>query len=127
VLVAINQKSLPAVRIACAAAQEFQGVMCILALAQLGDFESAFALAARIYPSRRGRTSAEEERIWLDNPGPNSVAFLTAPVAAPLRRDARYLALAERVGLLDYWRSGRPPDFCRTNPEPICPKLLGGR
>jgi hypothetical protein len=47
-------------------------------------------------------------------------------VAAPLRRDPRYVALAERVGLLEYWRSGRPPDFCRKNPEPICAQLLKG-
>jgi hypothetical protein len=47
--------------------------------------------------------------------------FLTAGAAQPLRRDSRYLALAERVGLLEYWRSGRLPDFCTDpKPEPVC-------
>jgi len=34
------------------------------------------------------------------------------------------LQLAERTGLLAYWRSGRPPDFCGKQPEPICAQLL---
>jgi hypothetical protein len=34
-------------------------------------------------------------------------------VAAPLRRDPRFLQLAARIGLVDYWRnSGKWPDFC---------------
>jgi hypothetical protein len=95
----------------------------MLALARSGDVDAAFALADRLYPSRRGLTPADEERIWLDNPGLMPLAFLTSAVAAPLRRDPRYLALAQRVGLLEYWRSGRLPDFCRGKPEPICSKL----
>jgi hypothetical protein len=124
VLLAINRKSLPAVRTACSAAKEFDAVMCMLALARLGDFDAAFALTHQIYPSRRGRTPAEEERIWLDSPAPMPLLFLTGPAAASLRRDPRYLALAERVGLVEYWRSGRLPDFCRqAQPEPICSRL----
>ncbi len=93
----------------------------MLALARLGDMDGAYRFADALYPSRRGQTPAEEERIWLDDPEPNLVAFLTAPAAAPLRRDARYIALAEGVGLAEYWRSGRAPDFCRPpQPEPIC-------
>jgi hypothetical protein len=50
--------------------------------------------------------------------------YLTGPGAAALRRDPRYLALAERTGLLAYWRTGRLPDFCRQRqPESICSKL----
>jgi DNA-binding winged helix-turn-helix (wHTH) protein/TolB-like protein len=101
-----------------------QTIQCIFGLARVGDFDGAYRFVDGIYPSRRGRTPAEEERIWLDNPDAVSVVFLTGPAAAPLRRDPRYMALAERVGLLEYWRSGRPPDFCRKNPEPICAKLL---
>lgn len=109
------------------AAHGFKGTMCMLGLARAGDLDAAFAFADRLYPSRRGRNPADEERLWLDNPHPFPLAFLTAPSAAPLRRDPRYIALANRVGLLGYWRSGRPPDFCRTRPEPICPRLLGSR
>jgi hypothetical protein len=41
-----------------------------------------------------------------------------------MRRDPRYIALVERIGLLAYWRSGRSPDFCRKSPEPVCAQLL---
>jgi hypothetical protein len=44
-----------------------------------------------------------------------------------MRRDPRYLALAERTGLLAYWRSGRLPDFCRKQPEQICAQLMRRR
>jgi hypothetical protein len=38
---------------------------------------------------------------------------LFTPSAAPLRRDRRFMALANRLGLVDYWRaSGHWPDFC---------------
>lgn len=90
----------------------------------MGDLDGAYRYAYGVYLPRHGRTPADEERIWLDQPGANSVMYLTGPVAAPMRRDPRYLALADRVGLLEYWRSGRPPDFCRKDPEPICAQLL---
>jgi hypothetical protein len=102
----------------------FDGTLCMLALARLGDMDGAYRFADALYPSRRG-SPEEEERIWLDKPDPNLTAFLTAPAAAPLRRDPRYLALAKRVGLVEYWRSGRPPDFCRQpQPELICQSLM---
>jgi hypothetical protein len=31
--------------------------------------------------------------------------------------------LADRVGLLDYWRSGRLPDFCTKAHEPVCARI----
>jgi len=123
-LAAMNSKSLPAIRKACSGAEDFDRVICMLALAQIGDLDSAFTLADQLYPRRRGRTLAEEERIWLEDPGPISTAYLTGPGAAPLRGDKRYLALADRLGLLGYWRSGRLPDFCmQPRPEPICSQL----
>lgn len=121
-LVAISSNSLNAVRSACSGATEFDGIMCVLALAKFGDPDGAFALAERVYPSRLGTTPAEQERIWLDDPA-TSVAFLTGVGAVWLRKDPRYLVLAHRVGLLDYWRSGRKPDFCRDKSEPICSKF----
>jgi len=123
-LAAMNSKSLPAIRKACSGAEDFDRVICMLALAQIRDLDSAFTLADRLYPRRRGRTLAEEERIWLEDPSPISTAYLTGPGAAPLRGDKRYLALADRLGLLGYWRSGRLPDFCmQPRPEPICSQL----
>ena len=39
--------------------------------------------------------------------------LLFRPALASFRRDPRFMAIAKRIGLLDYWRtSGRWPDFC---------------
>lgn len=97
-------------------------ILCILVLAKVGDSDRAFSMADRLYPARIGRTPAETDRLWLDNPV-HGTEYLTGPGATALRRDPRYLALAKRLGLLDYWRGGRLPDFCRPRPEPICSKL----
>ncbi len=123
---AVRANSASGVRSACASRKDdSELVLCMLAFAQVGDLDAAYALADRVYPTRRGRTPQEEERIWLENPAPMPVVFLTGPGAAALRRDARFVPLAERLGLLEYWRSGRPPDFCRPpQPEAICSRLL---
>jgi hypothetical protein len=93
-------------------------------LARLGDADGAFAIADKLYPNRIGRTAADEDRIWFDRPFVNGTEYLTGPGAAALRRDPRFLPLAERTGLLRYWRSGRFPDFCNSpRPEPICARL----
>lgn len=124
---AIAGGSVAAARAACLPdkVEALDGIICMLGLARLGDLDGAFALAGRLYPSRLGRNAADEDRLWLDNPGTNPVAFLIGPAAAPMRRDGRYLALAARVGLLAYWRSGRLPDFCTVGHEPICASLAG--
>ena len=85
--------------------------------------DSAFALAERFYPNRKGATPAAEDRLWLDDPDRSSTSYLASSAAAPLRRDPRFLPLADRLGLLDYWRTGRLPDFCRDRPEPICARI----
>lgn len=126
---AVKARSVDGVRAICTNPniEEIDGTACMLALARVGDLAGAYGLADRLFPSRRGRTPADEERIWLQRPNPWPLGFLTGPGAAPMRRDARYLALAQRVGLIEYWRSGRPPDFCtQPKPEPICPALLKG-
>jgi hypothetical protein len=122
---AMRSKSVPAARKACPDSDAyFLNIRCMIALANLGDQDGAYSVAAKLYPRRVGRTPAETERIWLDEPEAAATEFITSPAAAPMRRDPRYLQLAERVGLLAYWRSGRRPDFCRKNPEPICAQLL---
>jgi DNA-binding winged helix-turn-helix (wHTH) protein/TolB-like protein/tetratricopeptide (TPR) repeat protein len=122
---AARTKSLAAARRACPlpGTTSLKTIFCINVLAAVGDLDGAFAIADRLYPTR-GRTPAEQERIWLDQPFMHGTEYLTGPGAAALRRDPRYLALAERTGLLAYWRSGRLPDFCRgAQPEPICSQL----
>ena len=125
VLAAIHSKSTPAIHVACSAPARADADICLLALARFGDPDGAFALANRIYPSRRARTIADEDRIWLNDPDANNVAFLAGAGAAPLRRDPRFLSLADRVGLLQYWRSGRMPDFCTKDHEPVCARISG--
>ena len=98
--------------------------LCLVVLAALGDLDAAFDRARLIYPRMKGRDRAEEERLWLDRPNGHPTSILAAPSAAAFRRDKRYLELVERVGLLDYWRAGRLPDFCRNAPEPVCARML---
>lgn len=123
---AIDGHSVPQLRQACVNAQNglFLSVTCMLGFAKLSDQDDAYKIADQLYPRRMGRTPAESERIWLDNPDSQPLEFITSAAAAPLRRDPRFLALAKRTGLLAYWRSGRPPDFCRQKPEPECGALL---
>jgi TolB-like protein len=127
-VLAVNWKSAAAVRQACQHAENFENftftIRCMLVPAQLGDQDAAYAIAEKLFPPRVGRTPAETERIWLDDPEGPPFEMITAPAAAPMRRDPRYFKLVERTGLLAYWRSGRPPDFCRKQPEPICARLL---
>ena len=127
---AIKSNSQPALGRICARAtpEEFLlWVRCMIAFGMIGDQDGAYAIADKAYQRRIGRTSEETERIWLDEPQAGGLDFVTSPAAAPMRRDPRYLALAERTGLIAYWRSGRPPDFCKKNPEPICRQLLKRR
>lgn len=121
---AARSKSVPRATRACAAEAIGRNVaMCAVVLAQLGDLDAAFAMTDRAYPRRVGRTPAESERIWLDQPDTTPLSILSMPSAAALRRDPRFLAVAQRVGILPYWRSGRLPDFCRQRPEPVCAQL----
>jgi tetratricopeptide (TPR) repeat protein len=65
-------------------------------LGMLGFVDDAFAVAQKYVPGD-------------DEDGD----FLFSPLAAPLRHDPRFIALAAKFGLVDYWRkTGRWPDFC---------------
>lgn len=74
-------------------------VDAIEALASMGLLDDAFKLAEGYEPGlqRTGQASG----------------FLFESRTAPMRRDPRFLELAGRIGLLDYWRkTGKWPDFC---------------
>lgn len=124
-LAAIKAKAPARVTRFCADAKPFPLIIrCFAASIAVGDLDSAYAMAAQLYPVRVGRTPSETEQIWLDDPsGPAPLSLITASGSASLRRDPRYLDLARRLGLLAYWRSGRLPDFCRKPAEPICAQL----
>ncbi len=122
---AARAKSLPGVRAVCGRdIPGFTAAFGAIMLAQLGDFDGAFAVTDRVYPRRLGSTPAETERIWLDQPEHLPTSLLSTPAAAALRRDPRFLTLAQRVGLIAYWQTGRLPDFCRKQREPICARLI---
>jgi hypothetical protein len=45
--------------------------------------------------------------------------FLFYPEMKAFRQDARFFALAERLGLVAYWReTNQWPDFCQTEKPP---------
>ncbi|MFZ0498664.1 MAG: TIR domain-containing protein [Steroidobacteraceae bacterium] len=53
------------------------------------------------------------EHMRIDISLEDSPSFLFDPETASLRRDPRFMVVAARFGLVDYWRSsGRWPDFC---------------
>ena len=69
----------------------------IEAMSVLGFTDDAFAIATRYQTTTCGCA--------------HSILFFT--LTAPMRRDPRFMSLAARLGLVDYWRaSGHWPDFC---------------
>jgi hypothetical protein len=72
--------------------------MAISWLSALGFVEDALKLAQRWEPNAAGLS-------------PN--VFMFGPLTKNLRRDPRFMQLAARIGLVDYWRtSGHWPDYC---------------
>lgn len=118
---AVQARSLPEAKLACPKTGIDQKIAaCMIAFAQLGDLDDAFAFADEVYPTRLGRSEAENDALWFKDPFVLDTAFLAGRGAAPLRDDPRYLALADRVGLLRYWRTVHLPDFCTRTHEAVC-------
>lgn len=79
----------------------FSGRVAIMMLARLGLVNEAFDQAAR-YDWKAGGS-------W----------FLFTPPAAAMRKDPRFMPLAARLGLVDYWRTTHHwPDFCQAPDRP---------
>jgi len=47
------------------------------------------------------------------------LGFLWAPETQAVRRDPRFVALAERMRLVDYWKQYGPPDACDLEGEKV--------
>lgn len=121
---ALANYSKPRLDAACPkSSRGIRAIECMLGYSRLQAFDDAFAFAAALYPPRHGRTPAEDDAMWLARPSTQNTAYLTSEAAAGMRRDPRYLPLAERLGLLDYWRTGRLPDFCTQAHEPVCARI----
>lgn len=85
------------------------GSLLVAALGALGANEAALSIAAA--------------RIQRD--GPRALDVLFEPAMASARRTPQFAQLAQRFGLVDYWRgSKRKPDFCKeTAPAALCSTL----
>jgi hypothetical protein len=71
--------------------------LALTALVKLGEMDRAFDLALIVLPSTKIRL----------------VQFPFSTVAAPMRRQPRFMDLADHIGLVDYWRaSGEWPEYC---------------
>jgi hypothetical protein len=90
------------------------------------DLDGAFTIANRMFPQLVARDPQEEDRFFLQHPGRSELGLLSTPALSPLRADPRFVPIAERVGLLRYWREGHLPDFCRGAPEPVCARIAHG-
>ena len=91
------------------------------------DLDGAFMLADRLYPTLISNDSRQEDLLFLNKPARLGVGVLSTPSMMPLRRDPRFLAIAERVGLWRYWRQSHLPDFCADRPEPVCATITRGK
>jgi TolB-like protein len=80
----------------------------IAILSFLGDVDGAFRVADRFFTPE---ALAQPASHFFGSS--NGIGMLYSPTTAALRRDPRFMRLAGRLGLIDYWRStGKWPDFC---------------
>jgi len=109
--------------------EPLQWMLCILFFAETKQNDDAFALAARVFPDLRGATLAERENTWFAAMDMVNLQGFSMPVlfdlrTRPMRADPRFIDVAERLGLVSYWRTNGPPDFCTTeSAAPICVAL----
>lgn len=76
-------------------------------ISSLGDVDGAFRAADRTL------TSETIHRLFGSDLGVGSTFVLFGAQTIEMRRDPRFMQLAQRLGLVDYWRStGHWPDFC---------------
>lgn len=102
--------------LAAVARKHFSEAAAIEILARLGEVDAAFAVA--------------EQAFLADDPADRytrpDAAVLLQPTTAALRRDKRFLPLAEHLGLVAYWKNRTAPDFCKTETVAPCPDLKRG-
>jgi hypothetical protein len=97
---------------------------CLVGLTMLGRLDDAFELAERGNHDVQCCSPKDQEEWWLKGGGlyyPRYALFGSALV--PMRADPRFIDIARRTGLLAYWASGHPPDFCVFERVPVCALL----
>lgn len=97
---------------------------CITGLAVLDDLDDVFSLAERGYGDHVCCSTSQVEQNWLLTGGQTYPRqYLFGGAMAKVRADPRFIDIARRTGLLAYWKSGRPPDFCSSEQAPVCDLL----
>lgn len=125
---ALRHRSPTAFASACPkSAQGIQALQCMVAASMMGELDQAYLFAATLYPRIYASTPAQSDAIWLKYPYEQDTGYLTFPSTAAMRRDPRFLVIADGVGLLHYWRGGRLPDFCTKAHEAVCAQIVGRR
>ena len=117
---------LPRARRACDVRdlKPFTQSVCMAVLADLGDLDRSFAIAAALYPAWLAPDGTDADQLWLEHPDGYATGVLAGPAGKSMRTDPRFLTLARKLGLLAYWRTDGLPDFCRgSQPESICKQL----
>ena len=90
-------------------------------LTSLGAVEDAFRAAGRILNKSHEQVGIQQG-IWVN------AYYLFGWQTAELRRDPRFIQLAQRLGLVDYWRAtGHWPDFCSEPGLPYDCKAVAAR
>ena len=94
---------------------------CLIGLAAVNDLDAVFRLADQGYRDVECCSPAEQEKQWLATGGVYFSRWqLFGKAMAPVRADPRFIEIARRTGLLTYWKSGHPPDFCWSEQAPVC-------
>lgn len=94
---------------------------CLIGLAAVNDLDAVFTLADQGYRDVECCSPAEQEKQWLATGGLYFSRWqLFGKAMAPVRADPRFIGIARRTGLLTYWKSGHPPDFCSFERPPVC-------
>jgi TolB-like protein len=94
---------------------------CLVGLATLGDLETAFKLALNGYSDVLCCSRADAESKFISGGGPQYPRdYILGPSMAKFRADRRFIQIAVQTGLLAYWKTGRPPDFCMFERAPVC-------
>jgi DNA-binding winged helix-turn-helix (wHTH) protein len=121
----ISARKAQEIRARCLAATERNlAYFCLVAMIRADDMDGAFVLADRLFPTLIANDPKEEDRLFLETPQRLGLGALSAPALAPLRKDPRFIRVAERVGLFRYWRQSHLPDFCTVEHESVCGAIV---
>ena len=103
-----------------AAASTATPIVCVLALSILGDGPASLAIAERILPTPYSPRLEIRQSSLLNGRDQGGTFLLWGDGASTFRLEPGFGRLVQRNGLLDYWRSKGPPDFCKKEPAPVC-------